>query len=209
MLSIRVVKEQPRPRHRPIRKHLDQPPLGNMLGHAILLEVIGNAESAQCGRDADVSMIGDDRTFHRDIQALPPLLELPAILPAVCLKPPVDAGMLVKVGRRRGCSAPCQVFRSGHGHHLQVRRKADRDHVFLKLFPMLVALYLQFRNWKWGDWAAAFDVNLVSGMVIAAMVLLYVLGWVLMGMRIRLDTYVNLLEASLADVSSQSVTKAT
>ncbi|WP_102944341.1 hypothetical protein [Stenotrophomonas sp. VV52] len=74
---------------------------------------------------------------------------------------------------------------------------------------MLVALYLQFRNWKWGDWAAAFDVNLVSGMVIAAMVLLYVLGWVLMGMRIRLDTYVNLLEASLADVSSQSVTKAT
>jgi len=75
-------------------------------------------------------------------------------------------------------------------------------------FPMLVALYLQFRNWKWGDWAAAFDVNLVSGMVIAAMVLLYVLGWVLMGMRIRLDTYVNLLEASLADVSSQNATTA-
>lgn len=75
-------------------------------------------------------------------------------------------------------------------------------------FPMLVALYLQFRNWKWGDWAAAFDVNLVSGILIAAMVLLYALGWLLMGMRIRLDTYVNLLEASLADVSSQNATTA-
>ncbi|WP_367345999.1 hypothetical protein [Stenotrophomonas bentonitica] len=69
-------------------------------------------------------------------------------------------------------------------------------------FPILVAFYLQFRNWKWGDWAAAFDVNLVSGILIASMVLLYALGWMLMGMRIRLDTYVSLLEASLADLAN-------
>lgn len=68
-------------------------------------------------------------------------------------------------------------------------------------FPVLVALYLQFRNWKWGDWAAAFDVNLVSGMLIGSMVLLYAVGWMLMGMRIRLDTYVNLLEGSLQETS--------
>mgnify|MGYP000638325254 CR=1 FL=1 len=66
-------------------------------------------------------------------------------------------------------------------------------------FPLLIALYLQFRNWEWGDWAGAFDVNLVAGLLIFALVLLYVMGWVLIGMRIRLDTYVSLLEASLED----------
>lgn len=66
-------------------------------------------------------------------------------------------------------------------------------------FPVLIALYLQFRNWKWGDWAGAFDVGLVGGLLILALVLLYAVGWVLIGMRIRLDTYVNLLEASLEE----------
>jgi len=64
-------------------------------------------------------------------------------------------------------------------------------------FPVLIALYLQFRNWEWGDWAGAFDVNLVGGLLIFAMVLMYALGWVLMAVRTRLDTYVNLLEAAL------------
>ncbi len=66
-------------------------------------------------------------------------------------------------------------------------------------FPVLIALYLQFRNWKWGDWAGAFDVSLVAGVLIFALVLLYAVGWLLIGMRIRLDTYVSLLEASLED----------
>jgi hypothetical protein len=64
-------------------------------------------------------------------------------------------------------------------------------------FPVLIALYLQFRNWEWGDWAGAFDVNLVGGLLILAMVLMYAMGWVLLALRTRLDTYVNLLEAAL------------
>ena len=64
-------------------------------------------------------------------------------------------------------------------------------------FPVLIALYLQFRNWEWGDWAGAFDVNLVGGLLIFAMVLMYAVGWVLMAVRTRLDTYVTLLEAAL------------
>lgn len=67
----------------------------------------------------------------------------------------------------------------------------------LGVFPMLVALYLQFRNWKWGDWASAFDVNLVAGLLIWMMVLLYAAGWLLIGLRTRVDTYVNLLESAL------------
>ena len=69
----------------------------------------------------------------------------------------------------------------------------------LGVFPLLVALYLQFRNWEWGDWAGAFDVNLVAGLLIFAMVSLYAAGWLLVGLRIRLDTYVNLLTASLKE----------
>lgn len=40
-------------------------------------------------------------------------------------------------------------------------------------FPVLIALYLQFRNWKWGNWAGAFDVSLVAGLLILSLVLLY------------------------------------
>jgi hypothetical protein len=67
----------------------------------------------------------------------------------------------------------------------------------LGIFPVLIALYLQFRNWKWGDWASAFDVNLVAGLLIWMMVLLYAAGWLLIGLRTRLDTYVSLLETAV------------
>lgn len=40
-------------------------------------------------------------------------------------------------------------------------------------------------------------MNLVGGLLIFAMVLMYAVGWVLMAVRTRLDTYVNLLEAAL------------
>lgn len=69
----------------------------------------------------------------------------------------------------------------------------------LGIFPVLIALYLQFRTWKWGDWAAAFDVNLVAGLLIWMMVLLYAAGWLLIGLRTRLDTYVHLLESALQE----------
>ncbi len=67
-------------------------------------------------------------------------------------------------------------------------------------FPVLVAFYLQFRNWEWGDWAGAFAVSPFGGLLIFALVLLYVVGWLLIAMRTRLDTYVSLLEASLEDL---------
>lgn len=66
----------------------------------------------------------------------------------------------------------------------------------LGAFPLLVALYLQFRGWKWGDWAGAFDVGVVGAFLIYMLVLLYLAGWMLIGQRTRLDTYVALLEAS-------------
>jgi hypothetical protein len=66
-------------------------------------------------------------------------------------------------------------------------------------FPVLIALYLQFRGWKWGDWAGAFDVNLLGALLIFGMVVLYAVGWMLIGLRTRLDTYVALLEGSIQE----------
>lgn len=57
-------------------------------------------------------------------------------------------------------------------------------------FPLLLALYLQFRGWKWGEWGAVFDVGWVGALLIFGLTLLYLLGWMLIGQRIRLDSYV-------------------
>ncbi|WP_367382314.1 hypothetical protein [Stenotrophomonas cyclobalanopsidis] len=68
-------------------------------------------------------------------------------------------------------------------------------------FPLLVALYLQFRNWHWGDWTGVFDIGWAGVILIFAMVMLYLVGWILIAQRTRLDTYVSLLEASLQEPS--------
>ncbi|HGM5917870.1 TPA: hypothetical protein ACKP5X_000104 [Stenotrophomonas maltophilia] len=64
-------------------------------------------------------------------------------------------------------------------------------------FPLLIALYLQVRGWQWGDWASAFDVGALGAFLIYGLALLYLAGWMLIGLRTRLDTYVALLEGSI------------
>lgn len=67
----------------------------------------------------------------------------------------------------------------------------------LGIYPLLIAFYLQLRNWKWGDWASAFDVNPVAAFLILMMVGMYLIGWLLVGLRTRVDLYVTLLEESM------------
>lgn len=67
----------------------------------------------------------------------------------------------------------------------------------LGIFPVLIALYLQFKDWRWGDWAALANVNLVAGFLVWTMVLLYGVGWLLVSLKVRLDTYESLLAESL------------
>lgn len=69
----------------------------------------------------------------------------------------------------------------------------------LGVLPLLIALYLQFRGWKWGDWSGVFDFNPLAGLLVWAMLLLYAAGWLLVGLRSRLDSYISLLETSLQD----------
>ncbi len=99
MPPVRVIEEQPRARNRPVRQHLDQPPLFQKFGHAIPFKVIGNAKPVECCSDADIGMVGDDGTVYRNLHLSSTFLEFPTVVPAVHLEPPVDAGMLVQVGR--------------------------------------------------------------------------------------------------------------
>lgn len=69
-------------------------------------------------------------------------------------------------------------------------------------FPLLVAFYVQYRSWEKNGWAGVFDVGLAGGILIFFMVLLYVMAWLLIGQRVRVETYISLLEASLQDPES-------
>ena len=99
MLPVREVEKQPRARNRPVHEDLDQAPLRQQLTDAVSLEVIGNAKPVQRSSKAKDSMGGDDGAVDRHFESLCPFLELPAILPAVHLQPPVDACMVMQLGR--------------------------------------------------------------------------------------------------------------
>lgn len=63
----------------------------------------------------------------------------------------------------------------------------------LGLIPVLVALYLQFKDWTIGDWSALTRVNAVGGLLLWMLLLAYVGGWFLIRLRTRLDVYEALL----------------
>lgn len=72
-------------------------------------------------------------------------------------------------------------------------------------FPLLVAMYVQYRSWRADGWTGVFDVGWAGGILIFTMLMLYVLGWVLISQRTRLDTYVNPLEGSLQETGHDTI----
>ncbi|MBK0013663.1 hypothetical protein [Stenotrophomonas sp. S41] len=74
-------------------------------------------------------------------------------------------------------------------------------------FPLLIAFYVQYRSWQKNGWAGVFDVGLAGGILILFMVLLYVMAWLLISQRVRVETYISLLEASLQDPETNSPSK--
>lgn len=74
-------------------------------------------------------------------------------------------------------------------------------------FPLLIAFYVQYRSWQKNGWAGVFDVGLAGGILILFMVLLYVMAWLLISQRVRVETYISLLEASLQDPDPNSPSK--
>ncbi|HGK7304060.1 TPA: hypothetical protein ACJ509_001942 [Stenotrophomonas maltophilia] len=74
-------------------------------------------------------------------------------------------------------------------------------------FPLLIAFYVQYRSWQKNGWAGVFDVGLAGGILILFMVLLYVMAWLLISQRVRVETYISLLEAFLQDPDPNSPSK--
>ena len=69
----------------------------------------------------------------------------------------------------------------------------------LGVLPVLVALHFQFKDWEFGDWQALGQVNLAGGLLLWALLLLYLGGWWLIRLRLRLDTYEMLLAEATRD----------
>jgi hypothetical protein len=65
----------------------------------------------------------------------------------------------------------------------------------LGVLPLLVALYLQFKDWEFGDWNALSEVNMIGGLLLWGLLLVYLGSWWLIGLRNRIEVY----EALLAD----------
>lgn len=79
----------------------------------------------------------------------------------------------------------------------------------LGILPVIGVLYLQFRDWRWGDWARLADVNLLQALLIWALLLVYVSGWRLVIVHRRTAVYEALLAEAVhpgfADTPSASV----
>lgn len=63
----------------------------------------------------------------------------------------------------------------------------------LGILPVLAILYLQFKDWRFGDWQAFGQVNLLGGLLLWALFLTYLLSWWVVGLGTRWDAYEALL----------------
>ncbi|WP_377317946.1 hypothetical protein [Rhodanobacter ginsengisoli] len=63
----------------------------------------------------------------------------------------------------------------------------------LGVLPLLAILYLQFKDWRFGDWQAFGQVHMVGGLLLWALFLAYFLSWWLVGLGGRWDAYEALL----------------
>jgi hypothetical protein len=64
----------------------------------------------------------------------------------------------------------------------------------LGVLPLLAVLYLQFKDWEFGDWQALGKVHMVGGLLLWALLLAYATGWHLVRLKLRVDGYEAFLE---------------
>ncbi|MFC5741800.1 hypothetical protein [Dyella tabacisoli] len=66
--------------------------------------------------------------------------------------------------------------------------------------PVIIALYLQFKDWEFGDWQSLGKVHLLGGLLLWLLFLAYLSAWWLVGLRNRIDIYEALLaEAAITE----------
>lgn len=63
----------------------------------------------------------------------------------------------------------------------------------LGIMPILLALYLQLKDWRWGDWTVLSKITLMQGVLAFLLLLAYALSWHLIRLRVRVQAYEQLL----------------
>lgn len=70
----------------------------------------------------------------------------------------------------------------------------------LGIMPVLLALYLQLKDWHWGDWSVLSKITAVQSVLAFLLLFSYALSWHLIRLRVRVQTYEQLLgEANRQD----------
>lgn len=70
----------------------------------------------------------------------------------------------------------------------------------LGILPMLIALYLQLKDWRWDGWNVFANITPVQGLFAFMILIAYALSWHLMRLRTRVQAYELLLtEANAQD----------
>ncbi|WP_226977783.1 hypothetical protein [Xanthomonas sp. LMG 12461] len=70
----------------------------------------------------------------------------------------------------------------------------------LGIMPVLLALYLQFKDWHWGDWSVLSKITIMQSVLAFLLLFAYALSWHLIRLRVRVQTYEQLLaEANRQD----------
>ncbi len=69
----------------------------------------------------------------------------------------------------------------------------------LGILSLLAILYVQFKDWRFGDWQAFGQVHMVGGLLLWALFLAYLIAWWLVGLGARWDAYEALLIEATCD----------
>lgn len=69
----------------------------------------------------------------------------------------------------------------------------------LGIVPVLVVLYLQFKDWRFADWEALAKVNMVGALLLWMLLISYLLSWWMVKLRNRVDLFESLLRDALAE----------
>ncbi|WP_115552836.1 hypothetical protein [Xanthomonas arboricola] len=75
----------------------------------------------------------------------------------------------------------------------------------LGFMPVLLALYLQLKDWRIGDWTVLSKITLMQGVLAFLLLFAFAMSWHLIRLRIRVQSYEQLLvEANRQDSVSRS-----
>ncbi|QNH18556.1 hypothetical protein HEP74_03728 [Xanthomonas sp. SS] len=75
----------------------------------------------------------------------------------------------------------------------------------LGIMPVLLALYLQLKDWRWGDWGVLGKITMMQGILAFLLMFAYAMSWHLIRLRIRVQSYEQLLaEANRQDGAAGS-----